>query len=147
MERSLVSRYELRVLLWSWGLLVDLDLSVHTADTEPSGGIRVAWKVWLVVASAGNVWDDEMPRLVSGLRRVSQRVRAAKADPDQELVFVLNHLWYPSTDFQEDALELAVAGWAVQELGVLGDPAAISFDRANNRYVIEFDKELWELTP
>jgi hypothetical protein len=61
-----------------------------------------------------------------------------------ELVFVLHRLWYPLTDFQEGAIELAVAGWAVEELKIAEDPATVEYDRAANRYVINFDEDMWE---
>lgn len=139
-----MSRYELRMLLSSWGLLVDLGLSVHLAGAKPSGGIDVAPRVWLVVDPSADVWEGDLPHLLTGLRRVAPKFRAGFSAQDRELVFVLDHLWYPLTDSQDGAIELAVAGWAVEELDLPDEPAAVTFDRAENRYVIEFDEQMWK---
>ncbi|MCO7240640.1 hypothetical protein [Aeromicrobium sp. CnD17-E] len=138
-----MSRYELRLLQWSWGLMVDLEMSVHVADAKPAHAIPVAPHVWLVVNVASG-WEGDLPQLLEGLRRVVPRFRAAVAADGGELVFVLHHLWYPLTDVQEGAIELAVAGWAVEELEPAEDPATVEYDRAAHRYVINFDEGMWE---
>lgn len=140
-----MSRYELRILLSSWGLIVDLALSVRVTDATPSGGISVAPRVWLVIAPSANAWEGDLPHLLTGLRRVAPRFRAGLPVNGGELVFVLDHLWYPLTDSQHDAIELAVAGWAAEELHLPDEPATVSFDRTTNRYVIEFNQDMWKV--
>jgi hypothetical protein len=61
-----------------------------------------------------------------------------------ELVFVLDHLWFPLTDSQDNGVELAVVGWAAEALGIIDEPATVSFDRQENRYVIEFNEDIWQ---
>ncbi len=139
-----MSRYALRILLWSWGLRVDLGLSVHLVGRSPSGAIPVAPRVWLVVTPAAQASQDDISDLIRGLRRVIAGFRAAYKNDADDLVFELEHLWYPLTDFQQDAIELAVAGWAAEELNLAGEPAEVSFDRAANKYVIDFNEELWK---
>jgi hypothetical protein len=123
--------------------MVDLEMSVHVADVKPPRAIPVAPQVWLVVAVASG-WEDDLPPLLKGLRRVMPRFRTSAMVDGGELVFVLHRLWYPLTDFQEGAIELAVAGWAVEELKIAEDPATVEYDRAANRYVINFDEDMWE---
>lgn len=52
-----MSRYELRRLLWSWGLMVDVGLSVLLVDGKPPDGIAVASRVRLVVAPSVKAWE------------------------------------------------------------------------------------------
>ena len=139
-----MSRYELRVLLASWGLVVDVEMTVHVADIEPPGAVAVRQGVWLVVAPSADVWEIEMIHLVRGVHRVAPRFAASLTQGREILVFVVNHLWFPLTDSQDDAIELAVAGWAAEELGILSPPASVSFNRTENRYDISFDETLWQ---
>lgn len=140
-----MSRYELRVLLWSWGLMVDLGLAAHVSRAAPQLAIPVAPRVWLVVVKSKGVGDPELTHLLNGLRRVAPRVAADLAANSEHLVFVLDHLWFPFTDSQDDALELAVVGWAVEELGIETEPAEVSFDRSANCYKIKYNEEIWRV--
>lgn len=137
-----MSRYELRILLSSWGLMVDLDLSVRVADREPQDAISVAPSVWLRTSSA-EVWSGDLRQVVAGLRRVAPIFQARLTPGGGELVFTLNHLWYPLTEFQEGAIEIAVAGWAVEKLDISVEPAIVTFDKPANRYIVKFDESLW----
>lgn len=139
-----MSRYDLRVLQWSWGLRVDLGLSYRTAASVPSAAHLVGSRAWLVIDAVVDVRPGDVQQLLTGLRRVAPRFRTGSASDGDELIFVVDHLWYPLTDFQEDAIELAVAGWAAEVLAIQGDVAAVSFDRPSNRYVIEFDEGMWQ---
>jgi hypothetical protein len=123
--------------------MVDLGLSAHVADGKPPGGISVAPRAWLVIGPSANVWQVDLPHLLTGLRRIVPRLREVFGGAGGEFVFVLEHLWYPLTDSQSDAIELAVAGWAVEEMGIPDEPATVSFDRFANRYVIEFNEDMW----
>ncbi|MBA4608958.1 hypothetical protein H1W00_10770 [Aeromicrobium sp. Marseille-Q0843] len=124
--------------------MVDLDLSVHPADRKPTVGIPVATSAWLVISESVNLTASELPHVLSALRRVAPRLQERYAADSGELIFTLDHLWYPLTDSQDDAIELAVAGWAVEQLGIDADPARVTFDRAANAYVITFDKDMWK---
>jgi len=142
-----MSRFEFRVLLWSWGLMVDVDLSLQATEAKPRHALGVAEGVWLVVSEGVIVWDAAEEYLMRGLRRVAPRLRASLAADCGELVFRLDHLWVQPTDFQDDAVEAAVVGWASEQLGILDEPMTISFDRPGNRYIIEYNEEMWEPAP
>lgn len=139
-----MSLYQLRVLLGSWGLMVDLGLEARVDSAKPQAAIPIAPRVWLEVASSVQVGDLEMPHLLSGLRRIYRRIAVERSVGGEHLVFVLNHLWFPLTDCQDDAVELAVVGWAAEELGFDAEPASVSFDRASNRYLIQYNEASWE---
>lgn len=124
--------------------MVDLALSTRATDGKPVGGIFVSSKVWLVIAPSADVWQGDLPHLIRGLRRVAPRFMAALADDGRDLVFVLDHFWYPLTDSQDDAIELAVAGWAAAELDISDEPATVSFDHSANRYAIEHNEAIWD---
>ena len=136
-----MSRYELRILQGSWGLWVNLDLSVHDADLSPVGAVQVAPRTWLL--TTGWVHELDLQDVIDGVQRVAPRFHE-RLEPGRELVFVLEGLEYPPTDWQEGATELAVLGWAAEKLELPDDPATVSFDRAANRYVIELDETLWD---
>ena len=138
-----MSRYELRVLLSSWGLVVDLGLRASVAPVEPGFSIPVAPRVWLIVQPSARAGELEMPYLLSGLRRIAPRMSVELCVGEKHLVFVLDHLWFPPTDYQDDALELAVVGWAADELGIDVEPAEVLFDRSDNRYKIRYNEEVW----
>lgn len=138
-----MSRFELRVLRWSWGLRVDVGLAAHLSADIPPDGIPVGPRLWLVIAPSAEVSTEDVQHLVQGLRRVAPRFKTSLAADGADLVFLLDHLWYPETDFQSGALELAVAGWAASELDLEQEPAAVSFDRAANRYVIAHNEDIW----
>lgn len=139
-----MSRYELRLLLWSWGLIVDIGLTARSSVKEPLGGIPIRQGAWLKIDPSLDFWDGDLPPLIKGLRRVAPRFSSVLSAGGDSVVFVLDHLWYPSTDYQEDAMELAVAGWAVESLGLPDEPAKVLFDRAKNRYLIEFNESVWD---
>jgi hypothetical protein len=138
-----MSRFELRILLHSWGLLVDVDLTVHVADEKPSNGMSITEGTYLVVAPSAEMWEGDLPEVLNGLRRVEQTFRTALSLNGRALVFVLGHLWYPLTDSQCGAVELAVTCWAAERLEISEAPAKISFDDHMNSYRIEFDDEIW----
>lgn len=139
-----MSRYELTVLLASWGLRVDLELSVRVSGEIPHDGISVSPNVWLVIPDRATVWKSDVPHVLRGLRRVAGRVQAELGAEETVIVFELEHLWYPLTDSQDDAIELAVAGWAAEELRIQDEPATVAFDREANRYLIEFNRDAWQ---
>lgn len=143
MDRLAMSRYELRVLLWSWGLMVDIGLDARAMAGHPSDGVPVSPGAWLAVQPSVTLWEGDLPPLLTGLRRVAPRFCSALREEEGDIVFVLDHLWYPLTDSQDDALELAVAAWAAEFLGMDEEPAQVSFDRATNRYLIQFNEQLW----
>ena len=125
--------------------MVDLGLEARAVATAPPLGVPIAARVWLIVDESVQVGDIEMPHLISGLRRIAERMSAALCACDEDLVFVLDHLWFPLTDYQDDALELAVVGWAADRLRVEIEPAEITFDRCRNTYEIQYNEEIWDV--
>ncbi len=142
-----MSVYRLRVLQSSWGLWVDLGLSSCFVDGDPGDGRPVAERVWMTVAPEVFLWEEGANSIADGIRRIARQLMAKAPSSQSALVIRVESLEFPWVDFQDDALEAAVVGWAAELLGIEDDPAVFSFDKAHNRYVIEYDDEVWSQEP
>ena len=50
---------------------------------------------------------------------------------------VVDAVDYIPTDFQDEGVACAVAGWLCEELGITVNPLTLEFDRSQNRYVLK----------
>lgn len=138
-----MSRFELRVVLWSWGLAIDLGLSAERTSHRPKVGLEVAENIWLATAPGVVIWESALEYLARGICRVASRMDQHVSGPGSVLVFTVDYLWADAVNSQDDAIEAAVVGWAAEQLGLSEEPVSISFDYAKNCYVMDYNDEVW----
>jgi hypothetical protein len=133
----MASRYEFRHFKGTWGLWTAL-----TAEAAP---INSSSELLPIIAINKNVWVQlRVPRisyekfdyLVKGFSLVLDQIQAHKKMNGPVLIVILNIELAPS-DFQLEAIACAAVGWAANEFGFEPPIIPITFNKDNNRYIVD----------
>ena len=133
MTTGMARRFELRILLWSWGLHIDLIARAVVGDNRDA--VRIGSRS--AVRPVAPIDQSDLDWLLRGFSRVAHQIDQAIAAGSEMVIEVLG-LDYPLTDYQDDAIALTAAVWAAEEFGFDAPEVDVQFDQGRNRYVIDY---------
>ena len=127
-----------------FGMFAGVTAHALRQTTPPMGADHVSDRVWLDTSHVTDSFRDtsltlgqsQIEWLQTGLRHVADDI--ARAEPTAHLVVVIDALEIFETDYSDEALGLAIAGWAAQEFGFTNRPVDIRLDDQTHRYVISW---------
>jgi hypothetical protein len=132
------STFDYRLLKASWGIRIKLTAGVRPHAEDGSDAVPVGDGVWLVRdAGSAPLSDPEVRALAKGLGLVAGEVSAASGGGQIDVV--LETVSYQELDYQVEGLTAAMAGWAVERFGLPPRRFTVTFDRAANQYVYDWN--------
>jgi hypothetical protein len=128
------STYSYRIIKSSWGIAIDITAeAVPLAHYSGTAAEEVEQGLWLAVETGWQLSPDERRYLATGLRLVSQGMQRRIVQNGPIVVRVIDLRFNP-TDYQEEGLAYALAGWMAQTFDFPFSPPHALFNREKNRY-------------
>lgn len=128
--------YKYRLIKAGWGIIIDIDCSIHSlSDYNGTDLYNIGDSIRLDVSVKG-FQESEIQWLIKGLQLVSEELISKLSNTPTVIKIIY---FEPSiTDYQEEGLACAIAGWAAQkyELSYIHPP--VYFDKEKNRYAFNF---------
>lgn len=138
--------YKYAVLRSSWGIIVWIDCQIlplaALPETEQEQLISIQPRLWLdsVLGYKNTHWSEmkssEIKFLSKGLQLIYSELMPKLGS--QETVVKVTHLDFPPTDFQDEGLAYAIAGWFIENYDL---PVTLPPPRFDGRYVFPFEED------
>jgi hypothetical protein len=129
-----VSTFRYEVMQASWGIVVTIDAEASDSAEAPTDRGQVAPGLWLDPGEV-RLWPEGFHYLALGLRIVASEIKRTTAAPHVQVV--LRTVDFAETDFQDEGLAPAIAGWAAQHFGFAAPAIPVRYDKFRGRY--DFD--------
>lgn len=110
----------------------------HVANNPDEEIVEAANGIWLEYRQKSkNAYHEDLPHLVKGLQLVQDQIRANCAY--KEVLILIDSIKFLLCDFQAEGLTPTMMGWAAKAFGFECPEIEVGFDKANRRYVFDFD--------
>ncbi|MGY5077233.1 hypothetical protein ACWIGX_09140 [Streptomyces nigrescens] len=136
----------------TWGIAIDLTAGSASAAAPPAGAERISNRIWLDTTpvlehppadrSGLRLTQDEVGWLRHGLGLATEAIEAARP-PGRHTVVTVHRVLFPAADFQVEGLAGAIVEWSSKEFGIPEVAVGLSFDRAANRFLFDWQPHRW----
>jgi hypothetical protein len=131
------STYNFRIIMSSWGIAIDITAEAISRSDYSGDATEIKDGLWLAIETNRVASNTEHQYLATGLRLVAKEMQNVIATNGPLVVRVLD-IWFVPTDYQEEGLACALAGWMSQQFGVTYQMPHVHFDNGRNRYEFDF---------
>ncbi len=136
-------KFPFRILLTSWGISIDLDITLAALKCPPLDAERIEDGVFLVLPEPLPLPIEDVDFIRSGVRRMASAARDyAGVSAGSSAVIEISNLDYVPTDYQAEGLEAAVVASLSELIGIDPPEVRVTFDSAANRYQFSYEEEL-----
>ena len=142
--------YWYRFIKSTWGIAIGLTAVVVPRASYNGPEIEAGGGMWLSTLSptwSGTPMFDRPEHLhyfTIGLRLVADQMRGI-VEAQGPLTIRVLALEFALTDYQDEGLACAIAGWLAENYHFAFSPPPVHFDRESNRYHFLFPE--WSVTP
>lgn len=100
--------------------------------------IQISNNIWLEYRyEYQKLYNELSPYLKKGIQLVQKQIQAHSKY--EEILIIIQSMWFNYCDFQEEGLTAAIMEWAAQAFGFECPEIPVEYDKENRRYVYDFD--------
>ena len=126
------STYTYRLFKHTWGVAIDITAEAVPLSQYKGEATEVVKGLWFALGIDWELTAGEKQYLETGLRLVSNEI--GDEVMDEPIVIRVVDILFNPTDFQEEGLAYAMAGWMAQAFGIAFVPPPVEFDKERNLY-------------
>lgn len=122
--------FKFSVIEWCWGVAIDLTAHFEAMNKDAS--------LISPEFEGAKLTPTQIEYIKLGLRGFEE-MYALHGSFLSKHSFVIDRIDFPATDFQEEGLACAVAGWLCLFFDIAPNPFSLSFDKTHGRYRLRYE--------